>query len=30
MMAFIVGALCGVVVTMLAVMTIPDGWLDTK
>lgn len=29
-MAFIVGFIAGVIVTMFAVMTVPDGWLDIK
>lgn len=29
-MAFIVGFIAGVIVTMFAVMTAPDNWLDTR
>mgnify|MGYP003404903118 CR=1 FL=1 len=30
MMAFIVGVLVGVVITVIAVLTVPDAWLDMR
>ena len=29
-MAFIVGVLVGVVITVIAVLTVPDTWLDMR